>query len=68
MSLGLEKKIAAWDKIKKSNYQASMRLEGIELKLDLTTLKVLYRQVKSYEDKMWIGFLISREENRNEKI
>lgn len=68
MSLSIEKKISAWERVKKSNYQASMRLEGIELKLDLTTLKILYRQVKSYEDKMWIGFLISREENRNEAV
>lgn len=67
-SLTLEQKIASWERTKKSNYQASMRLEGIELKLDLTTLKILYRQVKSYEDKMWIGFLISREENRNEAV
>ena len=66
-SLTLEQKIAAWERTKKSNYQASMRLEGIELKLDLTTLKVLYRQMKSYEDRMWVGFLISREERRYEK-
>lgn len=64
MILSLEQKIAAWERAKKSNYQGSMRLEGIELKLDLTTLKVLYRQMKSYEDKMWIGFLISREEKK----
>lgn len=64
MTLSLEQKIAAWERTRKSNYQASMRLEGIELKLDLTTLKVLYRQMKSYEDKMWIGFLISREEKK----
>lgn len=67
-SITFEQKALAWERTKKSNYQAGMRLEGIELKLDLTTLKILYRQMKSYEDKMWIGFLISREENKNEKI
>lgn len=67
-SITFEQKALAWERTKRSNYQASMRLEGIELKLDLTTLKVLYRQMKSYEDKMWIGFLISREENKNGTI
>lgn len=32
--------------------------------LNLTTLEYLYTQVKSYEDKQWIGFLISREKRK----
>ncbi len=32
--------------------------------MNLETLKVLYSQVKSYEDKQWIGFLIAREERK----
>lgn len=63
-SITFEQKALAWERTKKSNYQASMHLERIELKLDLTTLRVLYRQMKSYEDKMWIGFLISRQEKK----
>ncbi|QDP50226.1 MAG: hypothetical protein Tp178MES00d2C33159851_16 [Prokaryotic dsDNA virus sp.] len=30
--------------------------------LDLHTLKVMYDQVRNYEDKQWIGFLISKQE------
>lgn len=32
--------------------------------MDLETLKALYKQVKSYEDRMWVGFLIAREERK----
>lgn len=32
--------------------------------MNLETLKVLYSQMKSYEDRMWIGFLIAREERK----
>jgi len=34
--------------------------------MNLETLKALYSQMKSYEDKhkLWIGFLIAREERK----
>lgn len=61
MSLTLDQKKEYWDKVKNSNYQSSLRLEGFSPKLDLATLEFLYTQVKNYQDKMWIGFLISKE-------
>lgn len=30
--------------------------------LDISTLKALYQQVRNYEDKQWIGFLISKKQ------
>lgn len=32
--------------------------------MNLETLKTLYRQMKIYEDRMWLGFLIAREERK----
>ena len=61
--LTLEQKKEYWNKLKNSNYQASLRLEGFSPKLDLATLEFLYTQVKNYQDKMWIGFLISKEKS-----
>lgn len=32
--------------------------------MNLETLKALYNQMKSYEDSMWLGFIIAREERK----
>lgn len=34
--------------------------------LDIITLKALYQQVRNYEDKQWIGFLIAKKQMEEE--
>ena len=78
----LEQKIEHNRKRRKDNFEASSRLDWKDvrlaaeggnkamerwiMKLDLNTLKILYTQIKCYEDRIWIGFLISREERKYE--